>query len=414
MRQREIIQIAAGLMSFFLSGTAIAENSGIQIKIYIGTKDFKEYNAETIAELFDMSQSGLPGGPRRDYRQKIQEVHKLRLDYNALVYRNVKEIASYAKDDWQTALANNWLLKDINGRLVPAKHWPEDYAADIGNPEYRKWIADKIKQWLDKNSFFDGVFADNGLNAYVGEWLWDYADKPINPRTGAYWKDEEIKQAYISLHKEIKKAIGSKLLICNGIFHGERFYSRFDDYQEVISNSPLDGIMSEGTWQAWFSEQAWLDSLKFLSWIEDNFLTKNSGRYFIPVVNDVFSSGIAQEQLTIYGVASTLLAVKTNQVYMGGLLGRSVEVNQEFNSGALALIRRLRKVKIGCPLNAYYVVAGTRIYARDFTNGKVLVNPTAESYNISLDKDYYTLDGRRVSELTMDSHRGEILLTKSH
>lgn len=398
-----------GSVSFNFGGLSIVESAEIQIKIYMGTKGFEEYNSETIAEIFDMSQSGLPGGPRRDYSQKIRDVHKLKPDYKALVYRNVKQIPAYLKEDWQIALANNWLLKDIHGQLVSSKQWPESYAVDIGNPDYRKWIASKIKQWLDENSFFDGVFADNGLSAYVGEWQWDYAGKPINPRTGTYWKDEEIKQAYISLHKEIKQAIGSKLLICNGIFTGERFYNHLNDYKQVILNSPIDGIMSEGMWQTWTSEQTWLKSLNFLSWMEDNFLKKNTDRYFIPVINEKLSEGINREQLVLYGVASTLLGVKTDQIYIGGLVERR---DQKSKLEALSFIRKLRGVNLGKPINDSYVVPGTHIYARDFTNGKVLVNPTLKKYDISLDRNYYTLGGKVVSEVAMDSYTGEILLGK--
>lgn len=294
---RAVVILMVGLISLTFYGLAIAESSEIQIGIYMGTRDFEEYNAETIAEIFDMSQSPLHGWPRRDYSEKIQDVHELKPNYKALVYRNIKQIYNYAKKEWRIALDNNWLLKDINGQLISDKQWPENYAVDIGNPDYQKWIANKIKRWLDENRFFDGIFADCGLSAYVGEWQWNYTNKPINPRTGIYWKDEEVRQAFIGLHKEIKKVIGSKLLICNGVFDGKRFYSHFDDYTEVISNSPLDGVMSEGMWQTWPSEQPWIESLKFFSWMEDNFLKKNANRYFIPVINENLSKGIDREQL---------------------------------------------------------------------------------------------------------------------
>lgn len=387
---------------------AAAENKGIPLGFYIGTKDFEEYDAETIAEISDMSQSVLPGGKRRDYSDKICEVRKIKPDYKALVYRNVKEIYSYAKAEWQTASANNWLLKDINGQLVFAKQWPENYAVDIGNPGYQKWVADKLKEWLEGNGYFDGVFADNGLCAYVSEWQWDYTNKPINPRSGVYWTDTELKQAFISLHKQIKKAIGRKLLICNGIFDGKRFHGHSDDYKEVISNSPLDGIMSEGMWRAWRSEENWIQSLRLLSWIEDNFLKNNPDRYFIPVINKLPAAGIAREQLLLYGIASTLLGIRTSRNYIGGILER----NDPFKS--LPLIRKLRGADIGSPISTHYIIAGTRVFARDFSDGKVLVNPTSKTFCVPLERSYRTLDGNIVNEITLSGQSGEILLTKRH
>ena len=64
--------------------------------------------------------------------------------------------------------------------------------------------------------------------------------------------------------------------------------------------------------------------------------------------------------------------------------------------------------QLGSPTNDYYSFYS--VYARDFENGKVLVNPTTSSYTVSLDQNYKTLDGETVSSVTLDGHTGVVLL----
>ncbi len=63
---------------------------------------------------------------------------------------------------------------------------------------------------------------------------------------------------------------------------------------------------------------------------------------------------------------------------------------------------------IGEPLENYHAVGG--LYVRDFSNGKVLVNPTSSNLQINLEREYENLDGEIVSgDYTVYNHTGEIL-----
>jgi len=64
--------------------------------------------------------------------------------------------------------------------------------------------------------------------------------------------------------------------------------------------------------------------------------------------------------------------------------------------------------QLGQPTNDYY--SYDSVYARDFENGKVLVNPSTTSYTVPLGQNYRTLDGQIVSSVTLDDHTGVILL----
>jgi len=63
---------------------------------------------------------------------------------------------------------------------------------------------------------------------------------------------------------------------------------------------------------------------------------------------------------------------------------------------------------IGSPTGAYY--QSQNVYMRDFTGGKVLFNPSANTYTINLAQNYI-LNGATVSSVTISPYSGEILLS---
>lgn len=396
------LQISEGIKSYGIIEYS-AHAQSVVIKRYTATYSFSGITPETVAELFDMCQAWTA------VAEKIRQVHQIRQDFKALLYRNIRAVYNYREDEWQTALDNDWILKDVNGDYVYSTKWPNNYMVDIGNPEYQIWVASWVKENIDQYGF-DGVFADVSLSAWASEHFWSTSAPPINPRTGDLWKDEEVRQALIEVHKEIKKAIGSTLLVCNGIYEGHRFWRRYDGYMEILSNSPLDGIMSEGLLYAkngiWYSEAQWLDCLNFLVWVQNNFLKDHPNRFFVAVCiasGVTLPAGCTSEQLALYGFASTLLGVNNSQNYL--FLAHPDDPLSFIN-----FVQDLHNINVGFPINDYYLIAGTHVYARDFSNVKVLVNPTSNSYLIDLQGTFKTLDGEIVTEVTMEDHTGLILI----
>jgi hypothetical protein len=64
---------------------------------------------------------------------------------------------------------------------------------------------------------------------------------------------------------------------------------------------------------------------------------------------------------------------------------------------------------IGQPIGAYY--ASQNVYIRNFTSGKVLLSPSANSYTINLGGNYQFLNGTVVSSVVLAPYSGEILLS---
>lgn len=200
--------------------------------------------------------------------------------------------------------------------------------------------------------------------------------------------------------------------MCNGIFTGDEFYSHQNEYEEMLASSPLDGFMAEGLWydyssMKWYSEQQWLNAVNFLVYVQYNFLKANQSRFFVPTCELQTSDGIKQlpsdstaEQMATYAYTSTLLGAATNQNYLG------ITSDTDF---ANQVVQPLYNVSVGAPINEYYMIAGTHVYGRDFTNVKVLVNPTSQSFTVNLGKNYEMLSGQIVSSFNVGPHTGVLL-----
>jgi hypothetical protein len=389
----------------------------IQLGGYTSSWNFREYDAETIAKTFDMSQSWYTYNwdPGWDYSAKMNQVHALNQNYKFLMYRNCISVPDYLTDEWNYAQSQGWLLKDINGNYV-TEGWTDLYGVDITNPAYQQWLAAKVKSLLDLQPF-DGVYVDNGLkyNAAIFDAL--FTTRPINPRTGTYFTDQEIRDGMAGMLNAIIDAIGtSKLLMPNGIWNGAAWWNNpsADGYRYILSKVPrLNCLGSEGTFRAydgqWYSESNWKQSVDFVVWVQDNFLNGHSDRYFDAACTSVtLPPGATVEQVIKYGYCSMLLGTKFSSPQNTIEFGFS-ESNLP-NATLLQLLQKIRSIDVGYPINDYYTIEGTHVYARDFSNAKVLVNPTDSSYSVSLGSSYKTLDGLTVSSVTMTSHTGAILL----
>lgn len=380
-------------------GTITYSTQSIILKRCAST-NIQTMNATTLARLFDMCQAWSWDA------QKIQQVRQTRPDFKALLYRCIKAI-TYQSDEWQMALDGNWLLKDSNGKLVYDVSYPNHYLVDIANQQYQKWVANWIKDNIDQYGF-DGVMADNSLYTRADDIFWTASTQPINPRTGTTWTNEEVRQALIQIHTEIKNAIDSRILFCNGINEGYHFWRRYSEYMEFLLNSPFDGFGSEFLWYggdgAWMSETEWLDSLKLLVFVQDNFLKNNTNRIYGPtcILDLPLPTNCSKEKMATYAFASTMLGTKTNQNYF--------ELSTEDVDFATNVIQPLFDINVGTPINDYYIIANTHVYARDFSNVKVLVNPTSDSFTVDLQGTFRTLDGKLISVITMENYTGIILI----
>jgi hypothetical protein len=379
------------------------------------TKDDKgQYHSpEEYASLYDLADIG------RWQKDYVVQVKQYKPDFKALFYWNVRTIDFAVYPELVPVFVNNeWVLKDAYENICQ-----DDigYAVDIGNPQVQSYLADLFEYVINDLTNYDGVLLDWGIATVKWEAWWGPINtcNPTNPRTGTNWTDEEVRQAYKGLYTAIKNKIGSKLLAVNGVGTGHYFNSsRRAYYEDFFKNSPLDGVYAELHWyfvnQQWYTEHEWLESLELLIWMQDNFLSGHPEKFFASVVKisdwDAYllplPSGATREQMAIYAFASTLLGAKSavsSQIYFSTFM---------YGSFNLEVVKPLlnSQTQLGGPTNDVYRISGTHVYARDFSNGKVLVNPTDTSYQVTLSETYKTLTGTPLNSLTMQPHMGVILL----
>ena len=359
-------------------------------------------NASLLAEILDMYLT-------KEYTRQglvAKQIHGYNANAKVLLYRNMKVIKS-SDSEWQTALDNGWLLRDSQGNLISSTLWNTHYLADTVNQEYRDFVVGWLNNYFSLYEF-DGVLADNCLIVSVDQWCYDCTGKPVNPRTGNLYTDEEICDDTISFINYVKSHIRSKLWISNGIFNGQAFFDRRNNFEKVLKEASLDGFISEGLFNegGWdmgsarlYPEDKWKKSLDFVCWIQSNFLNQ-TGRLYVPsgrCAEGTIPLGYTPQQVATYIFSSLLLGITKSQncLYLAAPL--------------LDETRNLFKTDLGVPAGVYYIINGTHVYARDFTKIKVLVNPTDASYSVNLDGDYETIEGRIVSSIDMTPHSGCIL-----
>lgn len=202
-----------------------------------------------------------------------------------------------------------------------------------------------------------------------------------------------------------------KIIVCNGIYNGYHFERdvKHENILKLIAESNLDGIISEGWLGAysppWLSEDAWLASIDMAVWMQDNLLAKRVSGMFMAICPwastnpDIYGSlnGVSSKQYVSYCYASMLLAAE----YPGNAL---------FFGTTDSYTQNLFNIDIGVPVGDYYKVSNTHVYARDYSNAKVLVNPSSSSYTVYLSGSYVTQDGVYTgSSITVPAHGGLVL-----
>jgi hypothetical protein len=141
-------------------------------------------------------------------------------------------------------------------------------------------------------------------------------------------------------------------------------------------------------------------------WVQNSFLQQ--GKVFIATCQAaILPSDATADQLIQYGYCSLMLAAKFSSPQ--NII--SFSLNPQRYSNSVELLQKLQDADLGVFLGDYYQINSLPLYARDFSNGKVLVNPTANALTFELDGAYTTLDGEEVTgALTVAAHSGLLLL----
>jgi len=330
----------------------------------------------------------------------IDEMHSSNPESEVIVYYDFMNILS-GTSLYQQALNNNWILKNEYGEVIYAQTNPENKVVDRGSQSYRQYVANWVRDQIQEG--FDGVYADNAIQLYPPI-DWTISELPVNPRTGNLYTDQEWFDDTKGFIDYIKNAVPQAKMVTNGaLFNGRSFYRDQPLYQSYLATAKTDSVFIEGMFNNFgtmYSETDWIKSVDLIIWMQNNYLNNPSKSLVIwSQARSGIPDDVSRDQMSTFIYTSSLLGIsKTEQNYV------SCHGNM-----ASAFTQSLYEIPLGLPEESYHIISGTKIYEREFTKVRVLVNPTTSSYTINLGKQYRNMNGNIVTSITLGKYSGAIL-----
>jgi hypothetical protein len=308
----------------------------------------------------------------------------------------------------RAANPNLVLLAYMNGMFVPpaqASQWPADwYSYDsngvkvqnaqnrnyLMNPSNSGWVQNRATMCsnLVAQSGYDGCMLDTlGVAPLTAGYC---TALPVNPATGAAWARPDWISATTQLSQSVRTTVSPSLVVGNGLKDGPSL----GESSQLFSG--MDGGIAEGFLRT--STQSATAYPSVSTW-QQNVNMLLSPPKPVLALTKVWASATTDQlnQWHLYALASFLL----------GTDGRSYFYFSSASSEPPTSVVPW-SVNIGDPSGAYALQDGA--YQRPFTQGRVLVNPTASQVSVPLSGAYAEMDGTQVSgSLVMPPNTGQIL-----
>jgi hypothetical protein len=275
----------------------------------------------------------------------------------------------------------DWFLKDTNGRRVAWADWPHAWQMDVGNPSYQQAWAANVAQDVRRQGW-DGVFVDGVARTMQYPWY-------LNGRVLAkYPGADDYARATTSFLQRVGPALRKQHLLVVGNVNdaGMTLWKRWVGYLSGVSKEwwtkahagTADGLLSGDDW-----------------WFQTRLLAAAEARrkIFIAITYGPPADRASME----YARASFLLFAngrRSAQTFSMGCAGEPAS--------------RYWRESVGAPLGAAASDGG--IWRRRFTNGIVVVNPSATAtVSTPLGGAYLHPDGTLVSSVVLPPHSGLVL-----
>jgi hypothetical protein len=347
-----------------------------------GLNAIVDENVAFVASNFDVVVTGF------ETASTIGEIKKLNPNITILGYRDIM-MSAPSDDDWGEVNSHeDWFLHDVNGKRLVHKDYG-CYGMDVGNLGWQSHYARVVKDKLDRYPAFDGVFADDAWDASPYRYEeWTVPPEDIPPEIGQRWHNDML-----GIIQNVKTIIGTKLLVLNT--------ENNDDYLDAADGKMFEHFVHKTSWG--LDYYGGVDPLQDVDVLAE---ASKRGKIFLthsgakipdnPTQDDIDKA----HNIMLYCLASHLLGVNGEKASFGFNSITS-------NDGSRGYCPEF-DAPLGSPVNQYYLIGS--VYARNFTNGRVLVNPTSSAYTVYLQGKYKTLDGQMVSEIVMQAHTGAFLV----
>jgi len=351
-------------------------------------RGFDEQTADLVSSHFDVLDIGW-------YSAEISGIERMKEenpDMVILIYNDVMGRSNESQGWNEVNSHEDWFVHDKYGNRLINQHWSW-YCMDVGNDGWRNHYVNWVEDKFNKCPGLDGVFADDVWDKFRYD-AWTVPSEDVPEEIGERWHNDQLE-----FLEYVKQRIGNKLLIINT--------SNNDDYVDAC-----DGKMDEDfVHPHWCSYNYWASWTNWTGKIEGVRKVSQKGKYVL--VHSGFKELNEDEafinshpeivrEMLMYCFSSYLFAIDGPKASFGFGGIHNLDGSRSYYS----IFDEAKQ--LGSPINDYYSFYS--VYARDFENGKVLVNPTTSFYTVHLDSEYKTLDGETVSSVTLDGHTGVVLV----
>jgi hypothetical protein len=303
---------------------------------------------------------------------------------------------------WSTVNANeNWFMHDIKGNRVSFFNGMY-YLMDPGSSGWRQFYSSHINSQLN-GTLFDGVFADDVWNQLSDFISWGCLN---DGSTNEILTNTDMPSSSISnWHGNM---IGFLQYVEGHIISGKKVIVNTNEYLTNDYLNVVEGKMHEGGIHPnWYNLQTYAPLRDVLDTI--NGLARDSATGKIFIAENGVAAPASLDSSTLaeitknanYCYAATLLGSNSANCYSG------YDVGPNYTFDSQAYYSPTFVTNLGLPTNSFY--QNQSVYMRDFTNGKVLFNPSNNSYQITLGNNYYLTNGTMVSSIVLGAWSGQIL-----
>lgn len=326
-----------------------------------------------------------------------------------LIYLN----ASYAQDNQGPQTA---------GAYAPSLYQTNGSSQYLRSNGFHNWLMDLTQSgWkTDRNSQAQSKISSYG--AYVdGVWLdllgvapvlsgYDYASDadgeqvkfvsnlPYNQAAGHTYTRSEWMTNTIAIAKGVASFI-NKSVGGNGLAQGNQYFASDSPTKQLFTGG-LNDIMAEEFIRPEL-DGITQHSRNFYDWKKDVDMLVDAGKLGkqVETMTKVWTSDTPAEinAWHRFALASFMLGTDGNSSF-GFVSDKNWSTPLPYWDEAN---------QIGSAQGAYFQSGS--MYERNYTNGLVVVNPSASSASLGLNGTYQTLDGAQVTSLTLGAYSGEVL-----
>ena len=340
--------------------------------------------------IADAKEFSLLAAHERTYDGHIAAMHNANPDVKVLTYIN----AAYAEAGKAAGYPESWFAHDAAGNRIKSTYFG-NYVMDVSNPLWWNNRADKCATLIAGNNY-DGCLLDLlGTGPLVPG---QSTGIPVNPDTGLAWTYAQWMTETTKLANRVEARVPSAVIYGNGLGSGYRYYKTPGATSQLFNG--LDGMMAEvfvrsakDNVGAYRNETMWKQDVDML--VD----AANRGKTIFVTTKLWIYTTIAQRNAWHQYSLATFLLGASGDAYFTFL----------HDQDAPTTSHPWWDLNIGNPTGKYFKTS-SGIYQRNYTNGRVLVNPTTTNRTITIGTGWRDLWGNTVNTtITLPAHTAKIL-----